>query len=176
MTQIVLTCRDPRVVAAWQAFAEAARLYGQRVTEIVDAAACGDRFTVLWEPCAGLPGRFAGIAARPAVPPPPGWRTEGALAVPDPALAAGRWAVAAVAAAGHPGDPQLVLPGLPAGAAQLAGFAAELSDRGTAVRVSWDGDLLLAGVPDERIWERASVAATGAGEDLVLAPDQRGSR
>jgi hypothetical protein len=165
MTAVVFACRAQRVVAGWQTFAEAAHVYAERVTDIVRIAAAGTVFTAVWEPCAGVPGRFTGIAAGPGHVPLPGWRAEGPVMVPDPDRAAGRWAAAELATAGHPGDPQLALPGLPAGVTRLAGFTATLDGTGTALVVSWDCSEGPAGPATPGIWEHVG---TGASDERVM--------
>src|SRR5262249_38644391 len=131
---------DRRVLAAWHAgLAEIAR-YGRRAREVLAAAQAGD-YPAVFEDCSGHEGALAGLAVPPGAMRPPGWRMNGGLAVPDPAIAAGRWVAAALREAGHPGEPRRWLPGLPsrlAAAPQVPGWRAAIGPDGRALYAGWD--------------------------------------
>jgi hypothetical protein len=166
-TPLRFTSRDQRVLDAWAGGQAALAAYTTRVGEILAAAQAGALV-----PAYNDAGEFTGLTATPSDVLPPGWRHTGALAVPDPQVAAGRWAAEAIARAWHPGDPRRSLPGLPPAVAQpqaLPGWRAELLERGTALYAGWPAGADGGGQPDPRLWKpvtpaRALAAATTGGE------------
>lgn len=72
--------------------------YAERVREIVSASQAGDLSAAFDDD-----GRFQGLEAGEDAQLPPGWIHDGGLAVPDRAVAAGRWVSDAIAWAEKPG-------------------------------------------------------------------------
>jgi hypothetical protein len=137
---VAVRSAHPWVLEAWESGLNAISRYSGWARDVLTSALASG-FPPVFSDCGGHEGRLAGLAVPPGVQLPPGWQSEGGLAVPDPRTAAGRWVKAALDGADHPGSPWHWLPGLPArlaAAAEVPGWRAVLSPSRTILHAAWD--------------------------------------